>query len=63
MFFCSCLQGRKTKIVIVLVQKDSPRPQGDDQIATERASNLASVCDISQKLIFILPHNDHLMGE
>lgn len=49
-------------MVIVLVQKDSPRPQGDDQVATERAANLASVCDINQKLIFILPHNDHLMG-
>lgn len=56
------LQGRKTKLVIVLVQKDSPRQQGEDPLSAERAGNLSSVCDINQKMIFVLPYNDHLMG-
>lgn len=38
-------------------------PPGEDLVATERNAHLASACDINPKLIFVLPHNDHLMGK
>lgn len=38
-------------------------PPGEDLLATERNAHLASACDINPKLIFVLPHNDHLMGK
>lgn len=56
--------GRNTKLAIVLLQKGAPGvPAGEDSVSTERSANLASVCDINQKMIFVLPYNDHLMGE
>lgn len=55
--------GRNTKLAIVLLQKSSPNSAGElDSISNERTANLASVCDIHQKMIFVLPYNDHLMG-
>lgn len=56
-------QGRNTRLAIVLLQKNATLPPGDDALSTERAANLASVCDINQKMIYILPYNDHLMGK
>lgn len=54
------LEGRNTKIAVVLLQKGPPLPE--DLLASERAANLTSMCDISAKMLFVLPHNDHLMG-
>lgn len=59
----SLTHGRNTKLAIVLLQKAAPTvPAGEDSVSTERSANLASVCDINQKMIFVLPYNDHLMG-
>jgi hypothetical protein len=63
-FKLSCLyfQERHTRLAIVLIQKSGALPPGDDLLASERAAALTSVCDINAKMLFILPHNDHLMG-
>lgn len=53
-------QGRHTKLMIVLLQRSTN--QTDDAIAGERLSTLATKCDINQKMIFIFPYNDNLMG-
>lgn len=55
------LKGRHTKLMIVLLQKSTN--QTDDALAGERLSTLASKCDINQKMIFVLPYNDNLMGK
>lgn len=47
--------------MIVLLQRSTN--QSDDAMAGERLSTLATKCDINQKMIFILPYNDNLMGE
>lgn len=54
-------QGRNTKITVVLLQKGSPIPS-TDVIAVERSANLTSKCDINPKMLFVLSHNEHLMG-
>ncbi|XP_055529161.1 trafficking protein particle complex subunit 11 isoform X2 [Wyeomyia smithii] len=56
------LQGRNTRLAVVLLQKGASIPQGDDLLASERASHLTSTCDITAKMLFVLPHNDHLMN-
>ncbi|KAJ1215559.1 hypothetical protein NDU88_003167 [Pleurodeles waltl] len=56
------LQGRNTKVAVVLIQKKTPLPPGEDVIASERASTLCSACDLSGKSLFVLPHTDHLVG-
>ena len=47
--------------MIVLLQK-STNP-ADDAMAGERLSTLATKCDIHQKMIFVFPYNDNLMGK
>ncbi|XP_058056020.1 trafficking protein particle complex subunit 11 [Anopheles bellator] len=56
------LQGRNTRIAIALLQRGQHLAQGDDLLASERAAQLTSNCDINAKMLFVLPHNDHLMG-
>ncbi|XP_058829687.1 trafficking protein particle complex subunit 11 isoform X2 [Topomyia yanbarensis] len=56
------LQGRNTRLAVVLLQKGMTVPQGEDMLASERAAHLTSTCDINAKMLFVLPHNDHLMG-
>lgn len=46
--------------MIVLLQRSTN--QADDAMAGERLSTLATKCEINQKMIFILPYNDNLMG-
>ena len=58
----SSLQGRTTKVAVVLIQKSSPLPPGEDMVAAERAAALCSACDLSAKSLFVLPHTDHLIG-
>ncbi|XP_062553378.1 trafficking protein particle complex subunit 11 isoform X2 [Armigeres subalbatus] len=57
------LQGRHTRIAVVLLQKGTVLPQGDDLLASERAAHLTNNCDINAKMLFVLTHNDHLMGQ
>ncbi|XP_055958826.1 trafficking protein particle complex subunit 11 [Patella vulgata] len=56
------LQGQGTKVSVVLIQKNTPLPPGEDLIASERAASLCSMCDISAKSLYVLPHTDHLIG-
>ncbi|KAH9492651.1 Trafficking protein particle complex subunit 11 [Bulinus truncatus] len=56
------LQGRNTKIAVVLNQQNAPLPPGEDLMAAERAVSLCSACDISAKSLYVLPHSDHLIG-
>uniref|UniRef100_A0AAG5D5Q5 Trafficking protein particle complex subunit 11 n=1 Tax=Anopheles atroparvus TaxID=41427 RepID=A0AAG5D5Q5_ANOAO len=56
------LQGRNTRIAIALLQRGNHLLQGEDMLASERAAQLTSNCDINAKMLFVLPHNDHLMG-
>ncbi|KAG9479874.1 hypothetical protein GDO78_011744 [Eleutherodactylus coqui] len=56
------LQGRNTKVAVVLIQKKTPLPPGEDLIASERAAALCNACDLSGKSLFVLPHTDHLVG-
>ncbi|EAA11770.4 AGAP006517-PA [Anopheles gambiae str. PEST] len=56
------LQGRNTRIAIALLQRSNYLQQGEDMLASERAAQLTSNCDINAKMLFVLPHNDHLMG-
>lgn len=56
-------QDRFTKIALVLLQKTSTFLATDDLVASERASALASICEINAKQLFVLPVNDqHLLG-
>lgn len=56
------LEGRNTKIALVLLQKGAPAAPGEDLTATERSANLTSKCDINAKMLFVLPNNDHLLA-
>ncbi|MED6251052.1 Trafficking protein particle complex subunit 11 [Ataeniobius toweri] len=56
------LQGRNTKVAVVLIQKKTPLPPGEDLVASEKASALCGSCDLSGKSLFVLPHTDHLVG-
>nr|XP_002122142.1 trafficking protein particle complex subunit 11-like [Ciona intestinalis] len=58
----SSLQGRTTKVAVVLIQKSTPLPPGEDMVAAERAAALCSACELSAKSLFILPHTDQLLG-
>ncbi|XP_076446039.1 trafficking protein particle complex subunit 11-like [Babylonia areolata] len=56
------LQGRGTKIAVVLLQKSAPLPPGEDVGAAERAASFCAACDISAKSLYVLPQTDHLLG-
>lgn len=56
------LQERNTRLAIVLLQKNSQSASSDDLLASERAANLTSNCEINAKCLFVLPYNDHLLG-
>ncbi|XP_052268585.1 trafficking protein particle complex subunit 11-like isoform X2 [Dreissena polymorpha] len=56
------LQGRGTKVSVVLIQKNAPLPPGEDVVAAERAASLCSACELSAKHLYVLPQTDHLIG-
>ncbi|XP_018405542.1 PREDICTED: trafficking protein particle complex subunit 11 isoform X1 [Cyphomyrmex costatus] len=59
----AALDGRSTKIAVVLIQHAvQPLPGAEDVVATERATALCGACDLTAKLLYILPHADHLLG-
>ncbi|CAG9862520.1 unnamed protein product [Phyllotreta striolata] len=58
----AALEGRNTRLTIVLMQNSPPLPQGEDSLAAEKAAALCSSCDIHSQSLFVLPHGDHLQG-
>lgn len=58
----AALEGRNTRIVVVLIQDTPPLPSGEDVLGTERAVALCASCELNAKSLFVLPHGDHLQG-
>ena len=58
------LQGRNTKLCVVLLQNQKPVPAGDDpsSLAVTRAGALCKACDLSSKMLFVVPIIDNLRG-
>ncbi|XP_046841121.1 trafficking protein particle complex subunit 11-like [Xenia sp. Carnegie-2017] len=52
------LQGRNTRVAVVLVQKNAPVPPGDDTQVSERVATLCTACELSAKSLFVLPFTD-----
>lgn len=58
----AALEGRNTRIVVVLIQNAPPHPASEDVLASEGAISLCTSCEISAQSLFVLPHGDHLHG-
>lgn len=58
----AALEGRNTRITVVLVQQTLPLPAGEDLLAAERAAALCGSCELNTKSLFVLPLGDHLQG-
>ncbi|XP_015435876.1 PREDICTED: trafficking protein particle complex subunit 11 [Dufourea novaeangliae] len=59
----NALEGRSTKIAVVLIQHcTQPPPGSEDALATERATAVCGACELPPKLLYILPHGNHLLG-
>ncbi|KAJ8683030.1 hypothetical protein QAD02_018822 [Eretmocerus hayati] len=59
----TALEGRNTKISVVLIQKETPPlPGTEDLIASERATALCAACELPAKTLYFLPYADHLLG-
>ncbi|CAK9810108.1 Trafficking protein particle complex subunit 11 [Anthophora plagiata] len=59
----NALDGRTTKITVVLIQHCAqPPPGSEDAIATERATAVCGACELPPKLLYVLPHGNHLLG-
>ncbi|XP_017788618.1 PREDICTED: trafficking protein particle complex subunit 11 [Habropoda laboriosa] len=59
----NALDGRTTKITVVLIQHCAqPPPGSEDAIATERATAVCGACELPPKLLYVLPHGNHLQG-
>ncbi|KAL3269164.1 hypothetical protein HHI36_008247 [Cryptolaemus montrouzieri] len=58
----AALEGRNTKITVVLIQNVLPLPPGEDILASERAVSLCASCELNSQSLFILPIGDHLQG-
>ncbi|XP_016965597.1 trafficking protein particle complex subunit 11 [Drosophila biarmipes] len=58
----NALQERNTRLCLVLLQRAAPLPPGEDLLAAERAASLTNACGITSKMLFILPHTEHLTG-
>ncbi|XP_025415995.1 trafficking protein particle complex subunit 11 isoform X2 [Sipha flava] len=56
------LEGRKSRIVVVLIQKQLPILASDDTTTTERAASLCVACNLDPKALFILPVVDNIHG-
>ncbi|XP_076160826.1 trafficking protein particle complex subunit 11 gry isoform X2 [Ptiloglossa arizonensis] len=59
----NALEGRTTKIAVVLIQHcTQPPPGSEDALASERGTAVCGACELLPKLLYILPHGDHLLG-
>ncbi|XP_050304839.1 trafficking protein particle complex subunit 11 [Anthonomus grandis grandis] len=56
----AALEGRDTRIIVVLIQNHLPIPE--DPLAAERAVTLCSSCELNAQSLFVLPHGQHLLG-
>ncbi|KAJ9597774.1 hypothetical protein L9F63_011382 [Diploptera punctata] len=46
----AALQGRNTRIAVILVQQTAPLPTGEDMLAAERAAALCTSCELNPSL-------------
>ncbi|XP_076626915.1 trafficking protein particle complex subunit 11 gry isoform X2 [Colletes latitarsis] len=59
----NALEGRSTKIAVVLIQHGTqPPPGSEDALATERGTAVCGACELPPKLLYVLPHGNHLLG-
>jgi hypothetical protein len=58
----AALEGRNTRITVVLIQNTLPLPPGEDILASDRAISLCASCELNANSLFVLPHGDHLHG-
>lgn len=58
----NALQGRQTRICLVLLQKNPHAIPGEELLAAERMTSLTKACDLNPKLAFVLNYNEHLLG-
>ncbi|XP_046680192.1 trafficking protein particle complex subunit 11-like [Homalodisca vitripennis] len=58
----AALEGRHTRLGVVLIQHKAPAVAGEDVLAVDRAAALCAAADINPKCLFVLPHVDHLQG-
>ncbi|EFA10428.2 Trafficking protein particle complex subunit 11-like Protein [Tribolium castaneum] len=58
----AALEGRNTRIAVVLIQNTLPLPPGEDVLASDRAVSLCASCELNASSLFVLPHGDHLQG-
>lgn len=56
------IEGRNTRITVVLIQQTAPLPASEDVLAAERAAVLCGSCELNSKSLFVLPLGDHLQG-
>ncbi|CAM1313193.1 TRAPPC11 (predicted) [Pycnogonum litorale] len=56
------LHRRTTRVCLVLIQRNTALPPGEDVLAAERATALCNACDLTPKSLFVLPQCDHLLG-
>lgn len=61
-FYRAALEGRISRITVVLIQHTLPLPASEDVLASERAIALCSSCELNSQSLFVLPHGDHLQG-
>lgn len=54
------LQGRENRLMLVLIQQSTG--PNDDQLVAERIATLTSNCDITSKMLFVLPCADQVMN-
>lgn len=58
----AAVEGHATRVAVVVVQSGLSPPPSEYMLGAERAQALCSACEIQSKSLFVLPHNDHLMG-
>ncbi|XP_063366704.1 trafficking protein particle complex subunit 11 [Cydia amplana] len=58
----AAVEGHATRVAVVVVQDGLTPPPSEYLLGAERAQALCAACEIQSKALFVLPHNDHLMG-
>ncbi|KAI8419698.1 hypothetical protein MSG28_008386 [Choristoneura fumiferana] len=58
----AAVEGHATRVAVVVVQGALAPPPSEYMLGAERAQALCAACEIQSKALFVLPHNDHLMG-
>ncbi|XP_026677122.1 trafficking protein particle complex subunit 11 [Diaphorina citri] len=54
------LDGRHTKIALVLIQQDPPIPNGEEIIGGEKSLSLIAECEINRNYLLLLPYNNNV---